>query len=75
MNTEQLEAVVLAVDHKLDEILLKLNAPAKQPGLTVTEFAKRAGVGRTTVHRWYNEGKIRKQNGRIPYECLAKLLS
>lgn len=76
MNAEALEAVVLETNAKVDEILRRLSpAPQKHPGMTFTAFAAKLGVDRSTVHRWYREGKIRKANGRIPYECLAKFLT
>lgn len=83
MNTEQLEALLVETNHKLvetnhkvDLILSKLEGRTqKKPGLTMVAFAEAAGVCVKTVQRWYAEGKIRKQNGRIPYECLAKFLS
>lgn len=75
MNPEQLEAVVLESSYKLDEILRRLNLPQKKPGLTITAFAEASGLSYSTVCRMLNRHELRRVNGRIPYELLAKFLS
>lgn len=37
-----------------DSIALRLKAYRRQHGVTQDGFAKRLGIGRTTLHRWEN---------------------
>lgn len=47
----------------------------RQPALTVSEFATKARIGRSTVHRMIKRGELRKENGKIPFSYLKGFLS
>jgi response regulator of citrate/malate metabolism len=66
------EQTLSEVKDTLSTILELLQA---QPGLTVSEFAQRAGISRTTVSRMLGRGELTKSNGRIPFRYLKSFLS
>jgi DNA-binding transcriptional regulator LsrR (DeoR family) len=66
------EQTLLEVKDTLSTILARLDA---QPSVTVSEFAQRAGISRTTVHRMLDRGELTKENGKIPFKYLRGFLS
>jgi predicted DNA-binding protein (UPF0251 family) len=71
------EVSLETVDEKLDAIMRRLDAMKlpDHPGLTGPQFAKAAGISRTTVGRRLADGTIVRKNGRIPHSELRKFLS
>lgn len=62
------------LDAKLDDVLRRLSFFG-EPDLTVTEFAKRAGRSRTTIHEKIKQFQIVTRDGRIPVSELKKFVS
>jgi transcriptional regulator GlxA family with amidase domain len=71
---EQFQAQLDRQEALLREVL-RLVTTKPKPHLSVTEFAKAAGVSSRTIHRHLNERMLCKERGRIPAKFLANYLS
>lgn len=74
MSTE-VEQQLLARLDRIERLVVKALPPVLEPALTKKEFAKRAGIGRTTLYRRIEERRVRTEQGRIPASELSKFLS
>lgn len=62
------------INRKLD-YAIRLLHDKRPEHLTITDFARKAGVHRATISRWIRKGTLQIVEGKIPYTELKKFTS